>query len=387
MSADRYNTIIEKIPESLLDENNMQRLIDSSVIRRGAKLLQKGELVAFPTETVYGLGADASSAEAVEKIFEAKGRPQDNPLIVHIGERSQLQEIVDGQLPPGAKKLMDHFWPGPLTLIMSKGDVISDKTTAGLKTVAVRMPSHPAALALIRASGLPVSAPSANISGRPSPTRAEHVYKDLQGRIPYIIDGGHCPVGVESTVLDLRKTRPIVLRPGGIPREKISDVLNKEVKIKNKEEKTGEETPLSPGMKYRHYAPEAPIKLFSELSPDNLQIFQQFLIKEEHKRIALILSREGLQILRDRLDKKKNINKKMNIEYGVFVDKKIFFCAIGSRKDSSTVARRLFHLLRYFDDNFRPELIIIEELPTSGLGEAVMNRLHKAAEDYIYLKK
>ena len=203
------------------------RNADEASVREAAEILKSGGLVAFPTETVYGLGANAFNAEAVLSVFTAKGRPADNPLIVHIYERSQLDEICD--IPPRAPALMDAFWPGPLTILFPRKPVIPDVVTAGLSTVAVRMPSHPVALSLLKTSGLPVAAPSANRSGRPSPTTAMHVMEDMKGIIPMILDGGACEIGLESTVLDLSNEKPVILRPGGITKSMLEEVLHEEV--------------------------------------------------------------------------------------------------------------------------------------------------------------
>ena len=228
-------------------------------IEQASDLLSKNEVVAFPTETVYGLGGNAKSDEAVEKIFAAKGRPSDNPLIIHIAEGSQLEEFVE-EIPDKALTLMNHFWPGPLTIIFNyKKGTLSGKATAGLQTVAVRMPDHPVAMAIIKKVGLPIAAPSANRSGRPSPTSALHVKEDLDGRIAGIVDGGLTGVGVESTVLDCTSEIPVILRPGGVTKEQLQEVVGE---ISSDPALTDtKEAPKSPGMKYRHYAPDAPLIL------------------------------------------------------------------------------------------------------------------------------
>ena len=231
-------------------------------IARAAQLLQAGELVAIPTETVYGLAANALDAAAVAKIFAAKGRPQDNPLIVHIDHIEQARALARA-FPPAAQQLAQAFWPGPLTIILPKAGCVPDITTAGLSNVALRMPAHPAALALLRACGLPLAAPSANRSGSPSPTSAQHVLHDLDGRIAAVLDGGSCGIGVESTVISLAGEQPILLRPGGISAEQIEAVLGQEVAISPAvTQALGEhESPASPGMKHRHYAPRAKLTL------------------------------------------------------------------------------------------------------------------------------
>src|SRR3954447_17501552 len=228
-------------------------------IEQASDLLSKNEVVAFPTETVYGLGGNAKSDEAVEKIFLAKGRPSDNPLIIHIAEGSQLEEFVE-EIPDKALTLMNHFWPGPLTIIFNyKKGTLSGKATAGLQTVAVRMPDHPVAIAIIKKVGLPIAAPSANRSGRPSPTSALHVQEDLDGRIAGIVDGGPTGVGLESTVLDCTTEIPVILRPGGVTKEQLEAVVGEvlfDPALTN-----ALEAPKAPGMKYRHYAPDAPLYL------------------------------------------------------------------------------------------------------------------------------
>lgn len=215
-----------ELNSSVLKEKGMdliKELKKDPAVIKAAELLKKGEIAALPTETVYGLAADALNTEAVKKIFAAKGRPQDNPLIVHIGEEKQLTFLVDGEISLKAQMLIDRFWPGPLTIIFKKSSLVPDITSAGLDTVAVRMPAHPLIMAVIQLSGLALAAPSANTSGYTSPTSAEHVYSDLNGKIPLILDGGSSEVGVESTVIDLSGDKAVVLRPGGITREKISE--------------------------------------------------------------------------------------------------------------------------------------------------------------------
>ncbi len=235
---------------------------DEAGVAEAAALLCAGQLVGIPTETVYGLAANARDAAAVASIFEAKGRPQDNPLIVHIAEMAQLEGVV-ASLPETAKKLAEAFWPGPLTLVLPRGAEIPAAVSAGLDTVAVRMPSHPVARAILRQSGLPLAAPSGNLSGRPSPTTAAHMLEDMAGRIPLIIDGGACGVGVESTVLSLCTPAPLLLRPGAVTAEELGAVLGCEVQLSHAitEALAAGEQPQSPGMKYRHYAPKAAVTL------------------------------------------------------------------------------------------------------------------------------
>ena len=233
---------------------------------QAAQLLRQGEVVAFPTETVYGLGADATNDTAAEKIFTAKGRPNDNPLIVHIVGAAQLPDVVS-EVTPIARKLIDAFWPGALTVILPKHKSLSDGVTAGLQTVGVRVPSHPVALELLREVGLPIAAPSANISGKPSPTTAQHVVDDLHGRIAGIVDGGSCQVGLESTVVDCTAGIPVILRPGGVTREELQNVLGDGVLDVSRTTEGGrpyDVSPRSPGVKYKHYATKAPLVIVGD---------------------------------------------------------------------------------------------------------------------------
>lgn len=319
-------------------------------IEAAAALLMEGEVVAFPTETVYGLGANALSREAVDKIFKAKGRPSDNPLIVHIAEKSQLNELVR-EIPDVAKKLIDRFWPGPLTLVLKKAEGIAENVTAGLDTVAVRMPDHPVALAIIAAAGLPIAAPSANVSGRPSPTTAQHVKEDLDGRIAGIIDGGATGVGVESTVLDCTEAVPMILRPGGITKEQLEQVIGQvqadpALLVDN-------QAPKSPGMKYTHYAPKAPLTIV-EGSIDAIQSLVNE-ARRSGKKVGIMTTEEA----------------KTGYEADVVV-------ACGVRSDLATVARDLYGALREFDEH-ELDVIYAEAFPDTEVGAAIMNRLRKAA--------
>ncbi|MEI3103604.1 MAG: L-threonylcarbamoyladenylate synthase [Oscillospiraceae bacterium] len=232
---------------------------DPNAIRDAAAIVRRGGLVGIPTETVYGLGADALNEDAVSRIFLAKGRPQDNPLIIHVPDASWLEQYCR-DVPPEAYRLAERFWPGPLTMILPRRDIVPLQTTGGLETVGVRCPDHPVTLAIIRAAGVPIAAPSGNTSGRPSPTTAAHMIEDMDGRIDGIVDGGPCTVGVESTIIDLTVTPPRLLRPGGLPLEALEEVLG-EVAVDKAV--TGllaaGEHPRAPGMKYRHYAPHAPV--------------------------------------------------------------------------------------------------------------------------------
>ncbi|RXT09106.1 L-threonylcarbamoyladenylate synthase [Ammoniphilus sp. CFH 90114] len=326
-----------------------------------AKLLALNEVVAFPTETVYGLGANALSSSAVCKIFEAKGRPSDNPLIIHIAHRKDLDNLVLA-LPEKAEKLMDAFWPGPLTFILPRKEGIAPEVTAGLDTVGIRMPDHPIALALIEKAGVPIAAPSANRSGRPSPTTAEHVQEDLEGRIAGIVDGGPTGVGVESTVLDVTMDPPMILRPGGVTKEQLESVVGLVLLDPGLMEE--EDKPRSPGMKYQHYAPQGEMWIIQEETLEKQQETIRSLIgqaKESGRRVGVLATEE---------------TKHNYAEADVVV-----IC--GAREDLATVARSLYDALRSFDQQ-RIDYILAESFPSKGVGLAIMNRLNKAAGHRIY---
>ena len=327
------------------------------VLRDAARLIRAGEVVGFPTETVYGLGADATNADAIDKIFKAKGRPGDNPLIVHISELDQIQTVIRGEMPENARRLAEAYWPGPLTMIFEKGERIPLRVTAGLDSVAVRFPSHPVARALIAESGVPIAAPSANLSGKPSPTMAKHVMRDMDGRIPLIIDGGACEVGLESTVVDARTSPVRVLRPGGITPRMIADVLG-EVEVDGsvlRPLREGE-TVRSPGMKYKHYAPDGALVIVKGSASaaareicamyDETPGTKRILALEEH--IPLYGGRETV--------------------------------SLGA--DAKDMANRLFDALREMDEQ-RVTAIFSEAVEADGIGLAVMNRLGRAAAFHI----
>lgn len=331
-------------------DKSVDNLRTTRSILEAAERLKKNEVVAFPTETVYGLGANACSDEAVKRIFEAKGRPVDNPLIVHIASFNQLNGIVRN-IPETAKKLMKRFWPGPLTLILPKGEGISRNATAGLQTIGVRMPDHPVALALIEAANLPIAAPSANRSGKPSPTAAEHVLTDLNGKIAGVIDAGSTGIGVESTVIECGEDQITILRPGGITQSELEDVLSKENVHEYKPSKTA--APKSPGMKYTHYSPDAPVYLIDAKTEDMQQVIDKQ--KANGKRVGVLTTEE-----------KKHL---YHADYVV---------ACGERRNLFTVAEQLYSALRKFDDQ-HVDIILSETFPKEGIGEAIMNRLEKAA--------
>lgn len=335
----------------IVDKNNV-RTDSYPHIQQAAALLQRDEVVAFPTETVYGLGANALEDSAVAKIFKAKGRPSDNPLIVHISNQQQLTNLVDN-ITPVAKKLTEAFWPGPLTIILKKKTGISELVTAGLDTVAIRMPDHEIALALIEETGLPLAAPSANLSGKPSPTLAKHVEEDLNGKIAGIVDGGATGVGLESTVVDCTVDIPIILRPGGVTKEQLEKVVGR-VDVDPALEK--EETtlnPKSPGMKYTHYAPVAPLYIV-EGSPQYLQHVVDK-ARADGKIVGVLSTDE--QINRIKAD---------------------VVLTVGTRKDLHTIAAHLYEVLRAFNET-SVDIIFSESFPQVGVGAAVMNRLQKAA--------
>lgn len=316
---------------------------DNKDLARASDIFRSGGLVAIPTETVYGLGANAFDKDACLKIFAAKGRPADNPLIVHIAHISQLDDIV-AEINDNAKKLIDAFWPGPLTIVMKKSAKIPLQVSAGLDTVAVRMPSHKVARDLLDMCGLPIAAPSANTSGKPSPTTAKHVFDDMNGKIDAIVDGGSCTVGLESTVIDVTDDIPRLLRPGGVTYEQLCEVLG-EV-IKNYEFKDGE-TPRSPGVKYKHYAPKAEVFVIK----GNLS---KFIEKEYYK-----YNKIGV-LCRGKYEMPQN-------------------CIVKFMGDNpEEYANTLFAHLRAFDED-NVDIIFAEDVDDKGINLAVSNRLYKAA--------
>lgn len=323
-----------------------------------ADFIKKGGLVAFPTETVYGLGADALNSKAVRALFEAKKRPLDNPPIVHVGDVKDVYRLVR-EVPLKAEKLMKTFWPGPLTLIFRRLEIVPDVTVAGLDTIAVRMPGHNVALALIRESGCCISAPSANLAGKPSPTTAKHVLDDLDGRIDAVLDAGPTNIGVESTVLDMTVDLPLVLRPGGTPYEVLKRMLARVElhPVAVAEIELSVEKARSPGMKHRHYAPDADVVVVEgELSSvvGKVKELSEFYMSKG-KKVGVLATDETAGYYRADVVK-----------------------SLGSRSDLGVIAKNLFRLLREFDLE-RVDVIIAEGIPTEGLGLAVMNRLRKAS--------
>ncbi|RSK28956.1 threonylcarbamoyl-AMP synthase [Bacillus sp. HMF5848] len=337
-------------------DNTVELSTDNPHIIEAANLLKRGEVVAFPTETVYGLGANALSERAVEKIFVAKGRPSDNPLIVHIGSKEQLQDLVQS-VTPHAHKLIEQFWPGPLTLVLPKKAAVAHNVTAGLESVAIRMPNHPVALTLLKAANVPIAAPSANLSGKPSPTEAKHVYADLAGKIAGILDGGVTGVGLESTVVDCTTELPIILRPGGVTKEQLEEAVDCEVLVDKALQHDVHIAPRSPGMKYVHYAPDAPLQIVE----GDLAFIQAIVndARKAGKRVGVLTTTE-------------QVNK--------YEADAVLAC--GERKNLTSVAQQLFATLRSFN-TYDLDVIFSESFPREGIGEAIMNRLTKAAGGHV----
>lgn len=332
--------------------------IDGAAIERAGAILKRGGLVAFPTETVYGLGGDALNPEASRKIYAAKGRPSDNPLIVHIADMAHLEPIVTS-VPPLAEKLAEAWWPGPLTMIFGKTDLVPYETSGGLDTVAVRMPVHPVAAALIRAAGGYIAAPSANTSGRPSPTVAQHVIDDLDGRIDMILDGGEVNIGLESTIVDFTEDVPVILRPGYISLEMLRDLLG-DVRVDPGITSEGEERnvrPKAPGMRYRHYAPKAPLTIVEGPTEAVIRKINELSLEQmaAGRRVGVIAT-----------DETKNRYHADSV------------LDIGSRSDDEAIARHLFRVLRTFDDEGM-DVLYTESFDTPRMGMAIMNRLLKSA--------
>ncbi len=318
-------------------------------IIQAAALISRGEIVVFPTETVYGLGANALDAEAVKKIFAAKGRPADNPLIVHVADKNWLEKVA--QVNTLARELINKFWPGPLTLILPKKDIVPKEVTAGLNTVAVRMPSHPVAQLLIKAAGVPIAAPSANSSGKPSSTQGQHALDDLVGKVAMILDAGPVPIGLESTILDVSKMPPVLLRPGYITKEDLLPIC-KEIQD-FKANFTANQKPPSPGLKYVHYAPTAPVFLAKE--EGFFTIYEQ--LQKDYGNVAVLCSVEMLASSQKELP---------------------LFKILGSRKNLQSIAQELFAALRWCDQT-EAKAVLVEIFPEEGIGLAIMDRLKRAA--------
>lgn len=328
-------------------------LIDEA-LKRASKFIKNGGLVAFPTETVYGLGGDGLNSQAASRIYQAKGRPSDNPLILHINEQKMLERLVSN-ITPMAKKIMTAFCPGPITIILPKSDIVPNTVTGGLDTIAVRMPDNDIARELIRLADTPIAAPSANISGRPSPTTAQAVYRDLQGRIDMILDGGACEFGVESTIVDCTGEIPVILRPGAITKEMLEEIFPV---VEIDKSIVGENVaPKAPGMKYKHYAPKVDM-LLVEGDKEQMATAINKLVKDyelKNQRVGLLVSDEVAV----------KLNHECTFNYG-------------SQNDLAKIASEIYEGLRYFDDK-AIDIIIAEGTTDKGLGLAIMNRLHKAS--------
>lgn len=356
---DIINTKLVKI-----DPNN----IDYEILSEAAQIIKNGGTVIFPTETVYGLGANALNEDSCDKIYKAKGRPSDNPLIVHISSIDELNKLVK-EIPENAKIMAEKFWPGPLTMIFDKKDIISYKITAGLDTVAIRMPENIIARELIRLSGCPIAAPSANTSGKPSPTTAEHVKEDMLGRVDMIIDGGSCNIGLESSVVDITTEIPTILRPGKVTKEDIEKLFGNcetDPAIIKSDENI---VPKSPGQKYRHYSPKAELVLYKGSLQKIVNTIKKDCKKyiEEGKKVGIIASEQSLSYYKD-------------------LDNNIVIKVIGDRNNPLTIASNLFDVLRSFDST-GVNVILSEAFDDKGIGGAIMNRLGKAATRKIELEK
>lgn len=328
--------------------------IDENKLSQAANIIKNGGLVAFPTETVYGLGANGLDEDAVKKIYIAKERPQDNPLILHVSSMDEVSRLVD-KIPQEARLCMDKFWPGPLTIILNRSKLVPDIITAGLDSVAIRMPNNPIALKLIEMANTPIAAPSANTSGSPSPTKANHVIEDLNGKIDMIIDGGSAEVGLESTILDLTGDTPSILRPGGITLEQLRQVMpNVVVDVTEVSEFM---TPKSPGQKYRHYAPIADLILF----------------EGEIGNISKAINKKTLELMEDGLKVGIMATEETKEEYP-----EGYVIVVGSREKRETIASNLFTAIRFFDEA-RVNIILAEGIEMDNIGTAIMNRLVKAS--------
>lgn len=342
-------TVIEKVTEQLTEE-------DKKKIEAAGDILKNGGLVAFPTETVYGLGADALNPEASKKIYAAKGRPSDNPLIVHISNMKALEKITS-EIPENAKKMAEQFWPGPLTMIFPKSEQVPLETTGGLETVAVRMPNHPIALELIDVGGGYIAAPSANTSGKPSPTKAEHVALDMDGRIPMILDGGVVGIGIESTIVDFSTEIPMILRPGYITPEMIREVIGEVKMDPGLSMDNPAAHPKAPGMKYKHYAPKADLILVNGAQEKVIQKINELvsIAQKSGKKTGVIGTDETCG----------------GYQAGIVK-------SIGTREKEDTIARHLYGILREFDE-LDVDIIYSESFSTPRIGQAIMNRMLKAA--------
>lgn len=333
-----------------------QQHMESEWIQKAGAIIQMGGLVAFPTETVYGLGGDALNPASARKIYAAKDRPSDNPLIIHIYRMEDLSPIVK-EVSESVRNLAEAFWPGPLTLILQKSELVPYETTGGLDTVAVRMPSHKVAQAFIKAAGGYVAAPSANRSGRPSPTSAKYVIEDLMGRVDMILDGGDVEIGLESTIVDMTTEEPTILRPGFVTREMLEKVLQSVEEDQTMMSADSKQAPKAPGMKYRHYAPKGDLTIVDgEEGPVVEYINEQIVrLQKEGYKTGVIATDATVSLYRGDVCK-----------------------SVGNREDELSIARELYRILRDFDEK-EVGVIYSESFDTSGLGQAIMNRLLKAA--------
>ncbi len=335
---------------------------EKRIFKKAIDIIKRGGLVAFPTETVYGLGANALDKKAVRKIFKVKGRPLDNPLIVHIANKKEIYKLAK-KISKKTEKLMDKFWPGPLTLILHKKKIVPDEVTAGGNTIAIRIPKNKIALELIKTVGYPIAAPSANLAGRPSPTIAQHVFEDLGDKIGLILDGGLTKIGVESTVIDLTVEPPQILRPGEISFEELKKIL-KDIKPHPffLGKKLKDKVVKSPGTKYRHYAPNVPLILVNGKTKERIlrirNLIEQY--QKQNKKVGILSS----------------------LETEKFYQKADLVLVPGPRKKLKIVAMNLFKILREFDKK-KIDIILAETFPEKGIGFAIMDRLKKAAESIV----
>ncbi|WP_458406679.1 L-threonylcarbamoyladenylate synthase [Anaerotignum sp.] len=343
--------------ETILAKVDLRQPEAMEIIQTAAKILQEGGLVAFPTETVYGLGGNGLDGMACEKIYIAKGRPSDNPLILHISEFEELNPIVR-EISPAAQKLMDAFWPGPLTMVFPKSDIVPEKATGGLDTVAVRFPNHPVARAIIKAAGLPIAAPSANSSGKPSPTRASHVEFDLNGKIDMIVDGGAAEWGLESTIVDVSGEVPMILRPGAVTKEMMEEVVGTvEIDPAILKKPAADLKPKAPGMKYTHYSPKAEVILVKG---------ETTAVADEINRLAAEDMAHGWKTGVMATEETKDLYQADIV------------LSLGSRERPEEIGANLFKYLRKFDF-LGAERVYSEVFSEEGEGMAIMNRLNKAA--------
>lgn len=330
--------------------------IDEELLQQAGLIIKQGGLVAFPTETVYGLGGDALNKESSRKIYEAKGRPSDNPLIIHICDMNDLEPIVE-KIPEEVYRLAEAFWPGPLTIIMKKSNLVPKETTGGLDTVAVRMPSHPIAQKFIEYAGGYVAAPSANVSGRPSPTKAKYVIEDMNGRIDMILDGDGIDIGLESTIVDMTGATPMILRPGYITKDMLEKVLGEVTIDKTILDVNCKEPPKAPGMRYRHYAPKGQLTIVEGQVSKTIEKINE-LTGEAHlkgEKVGIIGTEET-----------KSLYQGDSVK------------SVGKRRDEESIARTLYTILREFDEE-EVTVIYSESFSECGMGQAIMNRLLKAA--------